>query len=66
MQVSKDFQIPFIPWVRTHALRGSVRIFNVTNHGNYRDVYNTVTSPYFGSYAGFQHRFYDLSLDVVY
>jgi hypothetical protein len=66
VQVSKDFQIPFIPWVRTHALRGSVRIFNVTNHGNYRDVYNTVTSPYFGSYAGFQHRFYDLSLDVVY
>jgi hypothetical protein len=66
VQVSKDFQIPFIPWVRRHALRGAVRIFNVTNHGNYRDVYNTVTSPYFGDYAGFQHRFYDLSLDVLY
>ena len=25
------------------------RIFNVTNHGNFRDVYNTVTSPYFGT-----------------
>jgi hypothetical protein len=66
VQVSKDFQFPFIPWVRKHALRGSVRIFNVTNHGNYRDVYNTATSPYFGDYAGFQHRFYDLSLDVLY
>jgi len=66
VQVSKDFQFPFIPWVRKHALRGSVRIFNVTNHGNFRDVYSTVTSPYFGDYAGFQHRFYDLSLDVVY
>ncbi len=66
VQVSKDFQFPFIPWVRKHTLRGSVRIFNVTNHGNYRDVYNTVTSPYFGDYAGFQHRFYDLSLDIVY
>ena len=66
LQTSKDFQLPFIPWVRKHTLRGSVRIFNLTNHGNYRDVYNTVTSPYFGDYAGFQHRFYDLSLDIVY
>ncbi len=66
LQTSKDFRIFFIPWLRKHTLRGSVRIFNLTNHGNYRDVYNTVTSPYFGSYAGFEHRFYDLSLDVLY
>jgi hypothetical protein len=66
VQISKDFRAPFIPWVRRHTLRGSARIFNLTNHGNYRDVYNTVTSPYFGSYAGFQHRLYDLSLDVLY
>lgn len=64
--VSKDFRISFLPWVRQHKLRGSVRIFNITNHGNFRDVYNTVTSPYFGDYAGFQHRFFDLSLDVLY
>ncbi len=66
VRVSKDFRFPFIPWVRKHTLRGSVSVFNLTNHGNFRDVYNTVTSPYFGSYAGFQHRFYDLSLDVLY
>jgi hypothetical protein len=66
VQTSKDFQLPFIPWLRKHTLRGSVRVFNLTNHGNYRDVYNTVTSPSFGDYAGFQHRFYDLSLDIVY
>lgn len=66
VQASKDFQIPFIPWVRRHTLRGTVRVFNLTNHGNFRDVYNTVTSPYFGDYAGFQHRFVDFSLDVVY
>jgi hypothetical protein len=47
-------------------LRGSISIFNLTNHGNYRDVYNTVTSPYFGDYAGFLHRFYSLSLDIEY
>ena len=45
MHVSKDFRISFIPWVRKHTLRGSVRIFNVTNHGNYRDVYNIVRRP---------------------
>jgi hypothetical protein len=66
MRGSEDFRVPFIPWVSRHMLRGSLSIFNVTNHGNYRDVYNTVTSPYFGSYAGFQHRFYSLSLDIVY
>jgi len=66
LRTSKDFRISFIPWLRKHMLRGSVSIFNLTNHGNYRDVYNTVTSPYFGSYAGFEHRFYDLSLDVLY
>ena len=66
LQASKDFRIFFIPFLRKHALRGSLRIFNLTNHGNFRDVYNTVTSPYFGDFAGFQHRFYDLSLDVLY
>jgi len=66
VNVSKDFQIPFIPWLRKHVLRGSVRVFNVTNHGNFRDVYNTVTSPYFLDYSGFEHRFYDLSLDILY
>jgi hypothetical protein len=66
LRTSKDFSIPFIPWLRKHTFRGSVSVFNLTNHGNFRDVYNTVTSPYFGDYAGFQHRFYDLSLDILY
>jgi hypothetical protein len=66
LRTSKDFKLPFIPLVRKHLLRASLNIFNVTNHGNYRDVYNTLTSPYFGDYAGFQHRSYDLSLDIVY
>ncbi len=66
MKASEDFTIRFIPWVRKHMLRGSIEVFNLTDHGNFRDVYNTVTSPYFGDYAGFLHRFYDLSLDVIY
>ena len=66
MQVSKDFQFLSFPGCASTRLRGSMRIFNLTNHGNFRDVYNTVTSPYFGDYAGFEHRSYDLSLDVLY
>ena len=65
-QVSKDFRVPFIPWVRHHTLRGAIRVFNITNHGNFRDVYNNVTSPLYGNFTGFQHRSYDLSLDVDY
>lgn len=52
--------------MRKHTVKGTVRIFNLTDHGNFRDVYNTITSPYFGDYAGFEHRFVDLSLDVLY
>jgi hypothetical protein len=66
LQASKDFTIPFLPWVRHHTLRGAIRVFNLTNHGNFRDVYNNVASPFFGNYAGFQHRSYDLGLDIVY
>ena len=66
VRTSKDFQVPFIPWLHKHMLRGSFSVFNVTDHGNFRDVYNTETSPYFGSYSGFQHRSYDLSMDILY
>ncbi len=64
--ISKDFRISFIPWVRNHTLRGSLRMFNLTNHDNFRDVYSNVTSPSFGNYAGKQQRIYDLALDVLY
>jgi hypothetical protein len=66
LQVSEDFRLPFIPYLSKHGLRGTVRVFNLTNHGNFRDVYNTLTSPYYGDYAGFLHRAYSLSLDIVY
>ena len=66
MRTSKDFQLHFLPLLKKHTLRGSFMVFNLTNHGNYRDVYNTVGSPYFGNYAGFLHRFYSLSLDILY
>lgn len=66
LNVTKDFRIAFLPWVRNHKLRLSVSVFNLTNHYNPRDVYNNVTSPYFGQFAGLEHRLYDTYLDIVY
>jgi Carboxypeptidase regulatory-like domain/TonB dependent receptor len=66
LKVTKDFRVGFLPWVRGHKMRVAVSIFNLTNHFNPRDVYNNVTSPYFGQFAGFEHRLYDGYLDIVY
>jgi hypothetical protein len=66
LEMYKEFRIRFIPWVRNHTLRGIMRAYNVTNHQNPRDVYNNITSPYFGHFAGFQHRFYDTALNFLY
>jgi hypothetical protein len=66
LQLAKDFRMRLIPWARNHKFRGALRIFNITDHGNFRDVHNNVESAYFGQFTGFQHRFFDVSLDVVY
>jgi hypothetical protein len=66
LQLSKDFRMRWISWAKNHKFRGALRVFNITDHGNFRDVHNNVTSAYFGQFTGFQHRFYDVSLDVVY
>ena len=66
LQLSKDFRMRWIPWAKNHKFRGAIRIFNLTDHGNFRDVHNNLTSAYFGQFTGFQHRFYDVSLDVIY
>jgi hypothetical protein len=66
LQLSKDFRMRLIPWAKNHKFRGALRVFNITNHGNFRDVHNNVASAYFGQFAGLLHRFYDVSLDVIY
>ena len=66
LEMYKEFRIRFLPWVRNHTLRGILRIYKVTNHQNPRDVYNNIASPYFGHFAGFQHRFYDTALNFLY
>jgi hypothetical protein len=66
LQLAKDFRMRLIPWAKNHKFRGALRIFNITDHGNFRDVHNNVDSAYFGQFAGFLHRFFDVSLDVLY
>ncbi len=66
LQLTKDFRLPLVPWLKNHKLRGGFRIFNLTNHSNPRDVFNNVASPFFGHFVGFQHRIYDASFDIVY
>ena len=66
LKLSKDFRIPFLPWVKNHKLRGVLAIYNITNHTNPRDVYNNIASPYFSHFAGLQHRMFDTDLDMIY
>ena len=40
-------------------------LYNATDHLNPRDVYNNVTSPYFGHLAGPQHRIFEPFVDFV-
>ena len=65
MKLSKEFHLPF-PLVKKHLMRGSLTIFNLSNHSNPRDVFNNTSSPFFGHFVGNQHRFFDSSLDVLY
>jgi hypothetical protein len=65
MKLSKEFHLP-LPFIKKHMMRGSLTVFNLTNHSNPRDVYNNVSSPYFGHFVGDQHRFFDTNLDVLY
>jgi hypothetical protein len=66
LRMTKDFRVPITSWLKKHKFRIDFTVFNLTNHANPRDVYANVASPHFGSFLGFQHRVYDLSLDIVY
>jgi hypothetical protein len=66
LKVTKDLRISFLPWLSSHKVRVGLTVFNLTNHSNPRDVYNNIASPLFGQVAGFQHRFFDASFDILY
>ena len=64
-KLSKEFHLP-LPWLKRHVIRGALTIMNLTDHANPRDVFNNVSSPYFGQFVGNQHRFLDTSMDILY
>jgi len=66
LKLTKDFRLPFFPWLKNHKFRGAIGVYNLTNHANPRDVFSNIASPFFGHFAGFQHRSYETWLDVVY
>src|SRR5262249_54622410 len=57
-QIYRDFQLhlPFTEHAHRHKVRLGLYSINLTNRGNFHDVYNNVTSPVFGQFTGFQRR----------
>jgi len=57
-QAYRDFHLhmPFTERGRRHKVRVGLYSINLTNHGNFHDVYDNVTSPFFGKFTGFQRR----------
>jgi hypothetical protein len=57
-QAYRDFQLhlPFTERGSRHKVRVGLYSINLTNHGNFHDVYNNEASPFFGRFTGFQRR----------
>ena len=66
LKLSKDFSLPLIAWLKNHKFRGAIAVYNLTDHSNPRDVFNNVTSPFYGHFVGFQHRSIETWFDVIY
>jgi hypothetical protein len=68
LKIYREFKVSSLPFMgrfKNQKLRLGVYSLNLTNHANYLDVYNNVASPYFGNFAGFQHRVDGLVIDMV-
>lgn len=57
-QAYRDFHLhlPFTEQRSRHKVRVGIYSINLTNHGNFHDVYSNVGSPLFGQFTGFQRR----------
>jgi hypothetical protein len=59
------FHIPRTDRAKKHKFRLGVYSTDLTNRQNPHDVFNNVTSPNFGDFAGFQRRYTGLVLDFI-
>jgi hypothetical protein len=64
-QVYRDFRLPILNHGGSHKIRLGLYVINVTNHGNFSEVFNNITSPQFGEFTGFERRKTAFLLSVV-
>jgi outer membrane receptor protein involved in Fe transport len=66
-RIYREFPLrwPFKETPSKRRIRFGVYSINLTNRQNPTDVYNNVTSPFFGRFAGFERRIDGLVIDVV-
>ena len=64
-QVYRDFRIPASLHLGSRKIRLGFYVINLTNHGNFSQVYNNVTSPNFGRFTEFERRQTAFLLSVV-
>ena len=64
VKIYREFKVN-LPGLRNRKLRLGLYTLNLTNHSNWLEVYNNVASPYFGHFAGMQHRVDGFVIDVV-
>jgi hypothetical protein len=57
--------IPHTERSKKHKVRLGVYSTDITNRQNPHDVFNNITSPFFGQFAGFQRRYTGAVLDFV-
>jgi hypothetical protein len=69
VKIYRQFRIPFLGAEhgrgKSHHVRLGFYSLNVTNHGNFNAVYNNVTAPSFGQFAGFLDRREGAVIDFV-
>jgi hypothetical protein len=67
LKLYREFRVPFLGnrSGKAHHIRLGVYTLNTTNHHNFNAVYNNVTAPNFGQFAGFLYRHEGAIIDFV-
>jgi hypothetical protein len=61
VEVAKEFQL-----TKKYGVRLSLRVFNLTNHFNPRDVRANTADPHFGEFFAPYHRFFTGGFDIIF
>lgn len=64
-QVYRDFRMPVLNHSGSRKVRLGLYVINLTDHGNYSQIYNNITAPQFGQLTGFQRQMTAFLLSVV-